>query len=116
MGMRIAVGTSDMQSVCDHLARSSAFVVLDLEGGKIVSRSVRERGTDACGNHRSFVELLAGCSAVLCGGIGESAVTALKANGIVPVVTAAKHPIDEAVSLYLDGKLVTTNERTCLCG
>lgn len=105
-----------MQSVCDHLARSSAFVVMDVEDGKVSSKSVRERGTDECGNHRTFVELLAGCSAVLCGGIGDGAVTALKAHGIAPVVTASRHAIDEAVSLYLSGKLVTTNERVCLCG
>ena len=69
--IRIAVGTSDMQVVCDHLARSSAFVVMEIEEGKITSRTVRDRGTDACGNHKSFVELLRGCDAVLCGGIGQ---------------------------------------------
>jgi predicted Fe-Mo cluster-binding NifX family protein len=105
-----------MHAVCDHLARSSAFVVLEIEEGKVASRSVRERGTDACGNHRSFVEILQGCSAVVCGGIGEGAVTSLKANGIEPVVAAKKHTIDEAVALYLSGTLVTTDELKCLCG
>jgi predicted Fe-Mo cluster-binding NifX family protein len=111
----IAVGTSDGVAVCEHLARSSAFVVLEVRDGQVASRTVRERGTDACGNHRSFVELLEGCSAVLCGGIGQGAADALAAHGIAPVVTAAQHTIEEAVALYLSGQLVTSNGRVCLC-
>ncbi len=113
--MRLAVGTTDGKSVCEHLARSSAFLILEIAGGSVASRTVRERGTDACGNHVGFVEILEGCDAVLCGGIGEGAARSLSAHGIRPVVAAEKHSIEEAVSLFLDGKLATTNERVCLC-
>jgi predicted Fe-Mo cluster-binding NifX family protein len=111
----IAVGTGDMASVCEHLARSSAFIVMEVEGDRVVSRITRERGTDACGNHRSFVEMLAGCQAVLCGGIGQGAADSLAAHGIVPVVVAGKHSIEDAVTRYLSGNLATTTDRVCLC-
>jgi predicted Fe-Mo cluster-binding NifX family protein len=113
--VKIAVGTTDGVAVCEHLARSSAFVVLEVQDGQVASRTIRERGTDACGNHRSFVEILEGCAAVLCGGIGQGAADALAAHGIEPIVAAAKHTIDEAVTLYLTGQLVTTTGRVCLC-
>ncbi len=114
--MTIAIGTSDGVSVCSHLARSSAFLVFEVEDGRVVSTSVRQRLVDKCGNHASFVTLLQGCSAVLCGGIGQGAVDSLTAHGIESVVLAQPHPAAEAIQLYLAGKLATTNERVCLCG
>ena len=113
--MKIAVGTSDGVSVCEHLARSSAFIVIEVQDGQIVARSVRQRSRDACGRHAGFVELLQGCSAVLCSGIGQGAADALSAHGIEPVVAAGKHSVEEAAALYLEGKLHTTSERVCLC-
>ena len=73
----IAIATTDGVSVSDHLARSAAFVVLEVQEGKIVSRSVRNRGTGECGNHKSFVEMLEGCGAVISGGIGQGAYDSL---------------------------------------
>jgi predicted Fe-Mo cluster-binding NifX family protein len=114
--MRIAVATEDRTTVCDHLAHSAAFFVLEIDGGRIIARTVRERSSGACGNHATFVELLEGCDAVLCGGIGQGAWDSLTTHGIIPVVAAGKHSIDDAVQLYLAGKLPTTTQRTCLCG
>lgn len=110
----LAVGTSDGVSVCDHLARSSAFCVLEVEDGRVTLRTVRERGADACGNHRSFMEILEGCHAVICRGIGPGAEQSLVANRIQPVVAAGQHSIEDAMSLYLVGTLPITGERTCL--
>ena len=111
----IAVGTADGHSICDHLARSSAFVVFETRDGKVESRTSRKRGLDACGNHKSFVELLAGCHTVLCGGIGEGAYVSLANNGIEPLVVAEKCSLDEAIERHLAGQLATTDERVCLC-
>jgi predicted Fe-Mo cluster-binding NifX family protein len=113
--MHIAIGTTDGTAVCDHLARSAAFIVFEVQDGRAVSKSVRDRRQGACGNHASFVEMLAGCGAVLCGGIGQGAADSLQAHGIEPVVLAARHTVDEAITQYLEGKLITTNERVCLC-
>ncbi len=114
--MKIAIATSDGKSVCEHLARSSAFIVFDIEAGKAAGRTVRDRASEACGNHRTFVEMLEGCDAVVCGGIGGGAWDSLTAHGIRPVVAAGTHGVEEALELYLAGKLATTNERVCLCG
>ena len=113
--MQIAIGTTDGISVCDHLARSAAFFVLLVEDGRVVSKSLRERFGGKCGNHASFVELLEGCGAVICGGIGQGAFDSLKAAGIEPVVAMGKHTAEEAAELYLAGKLPTTDARVCLC-
>lgn len=110
---RVAIATTDGVSVADHLARSAAFLVVDLETG---ARESRERGTDACGNHRSFVELAAGCRAVICGGVGQGAANALAARGIECLVLASALTVDGALKAYAAGTLVTTDERVCLCG
>jgi predicted Fe-Mo cluster-binding NifX family protein len=115
MSIRIAIATADGASLSDHLAHSAAFVVLEVEDGRIVSRAVRAREAEGCGNHKSFVEMLEGCNAVICGGIGEGAFNALRANGIESVVAAGQHSIDEAARQYLAGTLPVTTEFVCLC-
>jgi|SRR3954453_14761492 predicted Fe-Mo cluster-binding NifX family protein len=113
MTKQVAIATADGVSVADHLARSAAFLVIDIESG---AREVRQRGTDACGNHRSFVDLAAGCCAVICGGVGQGAVNALAADGVECLVLANPMRIDEALKAYVSGTLATTAERVCLCG
>ena len=114
---RIAIATADGVSVCDHLARSAAFVVVEVSGGVAGARVVRARGTEACGNHATFVAMLAGCDAVICGGIGEGAAVSLGAHGIRALVApgAAGSPIDEALQAWMEGRLATSDERVCLC-
>lgn len=113
--MRFAIGTTDGVMLCGHFASSAAFIVLDVEDGRIIAKSIRERGSGACGCHKSFLELLEGCQSVLCGGISQSMDDLLSSHGIEPVVSAVQHPVEEAVALYLDGKLKTTTERICIC-
>ena len=112
---RIAIATADGISVCDHLARSREFVIVEIAGGAEASRQVRPRGDSACGNHKSFLELAEGCRAVICGGIGQGAWDSLKAGGIDPVVLTGVCGIDEAIAGYLAGTLAITGERVCLC-
>ena len=111
---QIAIATADGVSVSDHLARSAAFVVVELASG---ARTTRARGTEACGNHASFVEMLAGCEAVICGGIGQGAAVSLAANGIQTLVSpgAVGLSVDEVLLAWTEGRLVTTGERVCLC-
>ncbi len=113
--MKIAVGTVDGATVCEHLARSSAFVVFEVNGGRPRVMEVRKRAAEECGNHRMFVEMLEGCDAVICGGIGQGAVDPLMKAGIRPVVALGKHSVEGAVSLFIEGRLATTDERVCLC-
>jgi predicted Fe-Mo cluster-binding NifX family protein len=115
---RIAIATADGVSVCDHLARAAAFVVVEVNSGVPGARVTRVRGTEACGNHATFVEMLAGCDAVICGGIGEGAAVSLAAHGIRTLVApaAAGTPIDDALRAWTEDRLVTSDERVCLCG
>jgi predicted Fe-Mo cluster-binding NifX family protein len=115
---RIAIATADGVSVCDHLARAAAFVVVEVNSGVPGARQTRARGIEACGNHATFVEMLAGCDAVICGGIGQGAVAALAAHGIRALVapSAAGTPIDDALQAWIEGRLITSDERVCLCG
>ena len=114
---RIAIATADGVSVCDHLARSTAFVVVEVNEGKETSRSLRTRGTGACGNHATFVEMLKGCDAVICGGIGQGAAVSLAANGIASLVSpsSAGVPVDDTLRAWIEGRLATSDERVCLC-
>ena len=114
---RIAIATSDGVSVCDHMARAAAFVVIEVDEGREVARSLRTRGTGACGNHATFVEMLAGCDAVICGGIGDGAAVSLEANGIATLVSPASVgiPVESALAAWIDGRLVTSGVRVCLC-
>jgi predicted Fe-Mo cluster-binding NifX family protein len=113
---QVAIATTDGVSVCDHLARSASFLIFEIADGRIVSRTVRGRETDSCGNHRSFVDLLSGCQAVICGGIGAGAANALAMHGVRSLVLANRITVDAALTGYLAGTLVTTEERVCLCG
>jgi len=112
----LGIATADGVSVCDHLARCTAVVIFEIENGCVTSRSLRPRDSGACGNHVSFTDLLAGCRAVICGGIGQGAVNALVAHGVAPVVLAAPLSIEDAAAGYLAGTLATTDRRVCLCG
>jgi len=112
---RIAIATTDGISVCDHLARSTAFLILEVQEGAIVSGTFRSRPTDTCGNHAGFVEMVAGANAVMCGGIGQGAADVLAANGIEALVLDGPYSIDEAVNGFLAGSLKLTGERACLC-
>jgi predicted Fe-Mo cluster-binding NifX family protein len=112
---RIAIATTDGISVCDHLARSTAFLILEIQDGAITSGTFRSRPTDTCGNHAGFVEMLSGANAVICGGIGQGAADSLAAHGIEPLVLGGPHSIDEAVNRFLAGSLSLSGERVCLC-
>jgi predicted Fe-Mo cluster-binding NifX family protein len=112
---RLAIGTADGVYVSHHLARSSSFLVFELQDGKVISETVRRRETDQCGNHKTFVELLDGCQAVICAGIGEGALKSLTAHAIQPLVLAKPCAIREALAGYLAGSLETTGELVCLC-
>jgi predicted Fe-Mo cluster-binding NifX family protein len=110
---QIAIASADGVSVADHLARSASFLVVDIESG---AREWRQRDTDQCGNHRSFLGLAAGCRALICGGVGQGAFNALATRGIDCLVLRSPMTIEGALKGYVAGTLDTTDERVCLCG
>jgi predicted Fe-Mo cluster-binding NifX family protein len=111
---RIALATIDGISICDHLARSTAFLILEIQDGAIVSGTFRSRPTDTCDNHAGFVDMVAGAQAVICGGVGQGAVDTLAAHGVETLVLEGPHSIDDAVNRFLAGSLKLGGERVCL--
>jgi predicted Fe-Mo cluster-binding NifX family protein len=100
---RIAIATTDGISVSDHLALSTAFLILEIQDGAIVSGTFRSRPTDTSGGHAGFVEMLAGARAVMCGGMSDAQADLLATEGIDTMIVEGPHSIDEAVNGFLAG-------------
>jgi predicted Fe-Mo cluster-binding NifX family protein len=90
--------------------------VYEIDGNAVGRASERLRTADGCGIHKTFIDLLEGCAAVLCGGVGQGAVDALAAAGTETIVLARRYGVEEAITGYAAGTLETTNARVCLCG
>jgi predicted DNA-binding protein (UPF0251 family)/predicted Fe-Mo cluster-binding NifX family protein len=124
--MKIAVVTDDERTVCQHFGRASLYVVYTVENGKITGKEVRPKmghkhfasdeghpsehggkhGFDAASQqkHASMAEAIKDSQVLIAGGMGMGAFESMKSYQIVPVVTDIAD-IDEAVSLYIEGKL-----------
>lgn len=128
--MKIAVVTEDGNTVSQHFGRAPLYLVLTVEDGKITGKETREKAghhtfgghhheahgeTHGCGRgaearHARMAETISDCQVLIAGGMGGGACDNLKSLNIEPVVTDVRS-IDEAVKLYLDGKLPHLKER-----
>lgn len=129
--MKIAIITEDGATISQHFGRAPLYLVVTVEDGNIVSRETRAKaghhtfaahhselapgerhGYDAGSQvrHASMAEAIADCQVLIAGGMGWGAYEGLKSYNIEPVVTDVEN-IDEAVKLYLDGKLPNLMER-----
>jgi len=130
--MKIAAISDDGTTISQHFGRAPLYVVVSVEDGKIVSQETRAKtghhtfaahhppnlapgerhGYDAGSQvrHKSMIETISDCQAVLAGGMGWGAYDSMQSHSIKPVVTDVRD-IDEAVQLYVDGKLTNLMER-----
>ena len=129
--MKIAAITEDGTTVSQHFGRAPLYLVVTVEDGKIVSKKTRDKtghhtfaahhtdlaagerhGYDAGSQvrHASMMENIADCQVLIAGGMGWGAYESLKSRNIQPIVTDVG-TIDEAVKLYLEGKLLNLMER-----
>ncbi len=129
--MKIAAITDDGLAISQHFGRAPYYVVVTVEGGKIVSRERRDKmgharfanephaeeagqphgfGPQAHNRYLQMAEAIADCEALLCGGMGRGAYESIKARNIKPVVIDIRL-IDEAVLAYAQGKIVDLVER-----
>lgn len=127
--MKIAVVTEDGINVSQHFGRAPYYLVVDVEGGKITGRVQRPKtghqhfaghgemagarhGFDAASQarHASMIDTIADCQVVIAGGMGWGAYESLKNRSLEVVVTDVPK-IDEAVNLYIQGKLPNLMER-----
>jgi len=130
--MKIAAISDDETTISEHFGRAPFYVVVTVEAGKIASKETRAKtghhtfaahrppdlapgerhGYDAGSQvrHESMAETISDCQVLLAGGMGWGAYESMQSYNIKPVVTDVKS-IDEAVQLYLDGKLTNLMER-----
>ena len=130
--MKIAAISDDETTISQHFGRAPFYVVVTVEAGKIVSKETRAKtghhtfaahqppdlapgekhGYDAGSQvrHQSMAETISDCQVLLAGGMGWGAYESMQSYNIKPIVTDVES-IDEAVQLYLDGKLTNLMER-----
>jgi predicted Fe-Mo cluster-binding NifX family protein len=129
--MKIAATSEDGTTVSQHFGRAPYYVVLSVEGGKVVGRETRPKaghhtfaatehplapgerhGYDAGSQakHATMAQSIADCQVLLVGGMGWGAYESLKSRNIQAIVTDVG-TIDEAVKLYLQDKLPNLMER-----
>ncbi len=130
--MKIAAVSEDGATISQHFGRAPLYVVVTVENGKIVSKENRDKaghrtfaggqhpemapgerhGYDAGAQsrHAAMAQSIDDCQVLIAGGMGSGAYDSLKSRGIETVITDISN-IDEAVKLYLDGKLPNRMER-----
>jgi len=126
--MKIAMAMSDETQISPHFGRSAHFLVFSVEDGKIIGKEVRSNTFTAhargechgdgqrdhgAHSHASIVEALRDCGAVLCYGMGWRAAEALTQVGIQPYVLSKRCNPEEAVALFLAGKLSSMDQAFC---
>jgi predicted DNA-binding protein (UPF0251 family)/predicted Fe-Mo cluster-binding NifX family protein len=124
--MKIAVVTDDEKIISQHFGRASLYVVYTVEDGKVTGKETRpkmghrhfasaegphaEHGAkhgfdaDSQQKHASMAEAIKDSQVLIAGGMGMGAFQSMKSYNIEPVVTDIQS-IDEAVKLYVEGKL-----------
>jgi predicted Fe-Mo cluster-binding NifX family protein len=129
--MKIAAISDDGVNISQHFGRAPLYVVLSVADGKVVGRETRPKSghhtfaaaehpmapgerhgydADSQSKHASMAETIADCQVLLAGGMGWGAYESLKSYNIEPIVTDIEN-IDEAVQLYLAGRLHNLMDR-----
>ena len=108
--MKIAV-TYENGEVFQHFGHTEQFKLYDVEDGKIIGEQIV--GSDGNG-HCALAGLLqtAGVDALICGGIGMGAITALSESGIM-VYPGVRGNADEIVKAFAEGRLEYNPEARC---
>ena len=130
--MKIATISEDGTTISQHFGRAPYYVVVTVEDGKVVSKEKRDKaghhtfagnqqpdtapgerhGYDAGAQsrHATMAQSIDDCKVLIAGGMGWGDYESLKRRGIETIVTDVES-IDEAVKLYLAGKLPDLTER-----
>ena len=132
--MKIAAVSDDGATISEHFGRAAQYVVVTVEGGRVVNRETRdklghaqfsgetgdgEREADPRGHgfdpvardrHARMFASVADCEVLLARGMGAGAHEGLRSAGIRPVITDITR-IDDAVAAHLAGDLHDHVER-----
>ena len=132
--MKIALVTEDGVTICQHFGRAPYYAVVTVEDGKITGKETRvkaghhtagghdcheaqschdgKHGMDAASQtkHAGMLANILDSQVLIAGGMGYGAYQSLESSGIAPIITDVES-IEEAVKLYLEGKLVNLMEK-----
>lgn len=137
--MKIAVVTDDSQTISQHFGRARHYIVVTVEDGQVTARETREKaghhqfqlehdhdhhqhdqhhlqqhghGFDpaAQNRHTRMITTITDCDVLLARGMGGGIYQDLQQAGIRPILTTVAD-IDEAINLYLGGRLEDHPER-----
>jgi len=127
--MKIAIVTDDGQTICQHFGRARFYTVVTIENGKVINKEQRPKAghhvagmeheshggqhgfdTNAHTSHAEMMANITDCQLVIAGGMGWGAQVSLKQAGIAVHMTDVVN-IDEAIQLYIQGKLPNLQER-----
>jgi len=130
--MKIAAISEDQVTVSQHFGRAPFYVVATVENGKIVKKETRNKaghhtfsanehpdtapgerhGYDAGAQsrHATMAQTIDDCKVLIAGGMGWGAYESMKSHNIETIVTDVES-IDEAIKLYLQGKLTNLMDR-----
>jgi predicted Fe-Mo cluster-binding NifX family protein len=130
--MKIAAISEDGTTISQHFGRAPLYVVVTVENGQITGKENRAKaghhtfaggqhpetapgerhGYDAGAQsrHVQMAQSIEDCQVLMAGGMGWGAYESMKSRGIETVVTDVED-IEQAVRLYLEGKLPNLMER-----
>ena len=109
--MRLAVTYDADGTVFQHFGRTEQFKIYDIENGEVTRTEVLGTGGTGHGALAGFLKSI-GADALICGGIGGGAQSALAEAGI-PFFGGVTGPADEAAKAYTEGKLSFDPEVHC---
>jgi predicted Fe-Mo cluster-binding NifX family protein len=130
--MKIAAISDDGKTISQHFGRATLYVVVTVEDGKVTHKETRPKAghhtfsadqhpetapgerhgfdTGAQMRHGTMIDTISDCQVIFAGGMGWGAQESLKNRGIDVIMTDTES-IDEAVKLYIQGKLTNRVER-----
>lgn len=127
MEKKIAVASDDGIKITGHIGRCEMFLVFNINENKIQNIEKRlntftrhKKGHqhhhghfgEHEGRHFGIIEGLKDCNTLICSAAGPGLVYDLQNNGIEVVITDEINA-EDAVNLYLEGKLNNYPDRTC---
>ena len=128
--MKIAVVTDDEENVSQHFGRAMYYEIFTVEGGKIVSKELRDKaghrtfaqmehlGTSdvhgyephSRGKHEKMVQTIEDCGVLIAGGMGYGAYEFFTSKNINVIATDVQR-VEDAVDRYIRGELRDLRER-----
>jgi predicted Fe-Mo cluster-binding NifX family protein len=124
--MKIAVVTNDGKTINRHFGRARFYLVVTMEGGRVIDRELRPKaghddfvgrgheshepgeprgyGHGATKKHRAMTQAILDCGVLIAGGMGQGASASLQACGIQTVLTDERD-ISEAIERLVQGNL-----------